>query len=43
VAATEPVVLTEHDSHQWAALDGELPVTDAVKGVLVAYNNTRTG
>jgi 8-oxo-dGTP diphosphatase len=34
VGATKPVVLQEHDVYQWAQLDGELPVTDAVKAVL---------
>ncbi|MFJ4969147.1 hypothetical protein [Streptomyces sp. NPDC088755] len=35
VAETGPVVLTEHDSHQWAAPTGELPgVTDGVRKVL---------
>ncbi|WP_316528109.1 NUDIX hydrolase [Kitasatospora brasiliensis] len=34
VEKTEPVVLTEHDAHQWA-LPGELPeVSDAVRGLL---------
>jgi 8-oxo-dGTP diphosphatase len=37
VAAAKPVVLQEHDVYQWARLDGELPVTDAVKTVLKAY------
>ncbi|WP_326754575.1 NUDIX domain-containing protein [Streptomyces hirsutus] len=35
VAETGPVVLTEHDAHQWAALTGDLPgVTDGVRKVL---------
>lgn len=35
VAATGPVVLTEHDLHQWAALAGDLPgVTDGVRKIL---------
>lgn len=35
VSGTGPVVLTEHDMHQWAALAGELPgVTDGVREVL---------
>ncbi|MEU9685358.1 NUDIX hydrolase [Amycolatopsis japonica] len=37
VAAVEPIVLEEHDDYQWARLDGELPVTEAVKVVLKAY------
>ncbi|MFJ9781066.1 NUDIX hydrolase [Amycolatopsis sp. NPDC101161] len=43
VAAAKPVVLQEHDVYQWAKLDGELPVTDAVKTVLKAYAETRQG
>ncbi|MFJ8430784.1 NUDIX hydrolase [Kitasatospora sp. NPDC094019] len=36
VEKTEPVVLTEHDAHQWA-LPGELPeVSDAVRGLLTS-------
>lgn len=37
VAAAKPVVLQEHDVYQWARLDGELQVTDAVKTVLMVY------
>lgn len=37
VTATKPIVLQEHDVYQWARLDGDLPVTDAVKTVLKAY------
>jgi 8-oxo-dGTP diphosphatase len=40
VAAAKPVVLQERDVYQWAKLDGELPVTDAVKTVLKAYAET---
>nr|WP_240521752.1 NUDIX domain-containing protein [Amycolatopsis vastitatis] len=40
VARAKPVVLQEHDVYQWARLDGELPVTDAVKTVLKAYAET---
>ncbi|MCR6484026.1 NUDIX domain-containing protein [Amycolatopsis sp. OK19-0408] len=40
VAATKPVVLQEHDVYQWAQLDSELPVTDAVKTVLKAFAET---
>jgi 8-oxo-dGTP diphosphatase len=39
VAATEPVVLQEHDEHIWSDLDGELPVTDAVQQVFNAYRD----
>jgi 8-oxo-dGTP diphosphatase len=41
VDAPEPVVLTEHDAYQWASLNEEPPVTEAVKGVLVAYRQLR--
>jgi 8-oxo-dGTP diphosphatase len=34
VEATELVVLTEHDAHQWCALAGELPVTDEVRRII---------
>jgi 8-oxo-dGTP diphosphatase len=37
VAAAGPVVLQEHDSFRWVALEDELPVTDAVKTVFEAY------
>ncbi|MFJ9080685.1 NUDIX hydrolase [Streptomyces sp. NPDC102278] len=37
VTETGPVLLTEHDLHQWAALTGDLPgVTDAVRKVLTS-------
>lgn len=36
-SATHPVVLTEHDDFQWAALNEEVPVTDAVKLVLAEF------
>ncbi|NKE55384.1 NUDIX domain-containing protein [Lentzea sp. PSKA42] len=32
-----PVVLQEHDEFQWAPIEEELPVTDAVKKVFEAY------
>lgn len=38
VAAPEPVRLTEHDAHAWAAADTELPVSDAVRGMLATYH-----
>ncbi|MFD3680380.1 NUDIX domain-containing protein [Streptomyces sp. NPDC058613] len=37
VTETGPVLLTEHDLHQWAALTGDLPgVTDGVRKVLTS-------
>lgn len=36
-STTGPVLLTEHDDFQWAAVDEEVPVTDAVKLVLAEY------
>ncbi|MFC5666353.1 NUDIX domain-containing protein [Kitasatospora misakiensis] len=36
VAKTEPIVLTEHDAHQWA-VPSELPeVSDAVRGLITS-------
>ncbi|MGH3759878.1 NUDIX domain-containing protein [Actinophytocola sp.] len=40
VAAAGPVVLQEHDAYGWAALDDDLPVTDAVKAVFNEYRET---
>ncbi|APU15967.1 MULTISPECIES: NUDIX domain-containing protein [Actinoalloteichus] len=37
VKATTPVELTEHDDHRWVLIDGDLPVTEAVKGVFATY------
>jgi 8-oxo-dGTP diphosphatase len=37
VSTTAPVILTEHDTYQWAPLVDDPPVTDAVKGILTAY------
>lgn len=34
VAATAPVVLTEHDEYRWHPLTQDAPVTDAVQSVL---------
>jgi 8-oxo-dGTP diphosphatase len=34
VAATEPVVLTEHDGYRWQSLGESAPVTDAVGKIL---------
>lgn len=42
VTATEPVRLTEHNGYQWAPLDSELPVTDAVSQVFRTYRNLRS-
>jgi 8-oxo-dGTP diphosphatase len=39
VEQVEPITLTEHDSHAWLGADLERPVTDAVRGVLVEYQN----
>lgn len=41
VAATEPVQLLEHDRYQWAPLAGDLPVTAALRSVLVRYQECR--
>jgi len=41
VARFEPVVLQEHDDYLWAALDDELPVTDAVREILRRYRGLR--
>ncbi|UGT57218.1 NUDIX hydrolase [Nocardia asteroides] len=37
VAAPGPVTLTEHDTHLWARLDGEPPVSDEVGEMLGRY------
>lgn len=37
VTATGPVQLQEHDSYLWATLGPDLPVTDAVKNVLLSH------
>lgn len=42
VDAPEPVVLQEHDEFQWAPIEDELPVTDAVKKVLEAYRELQS-
>ncbi|MFD9534686.1 NUDIX domain-containing protein [Streptomyces sp. NPDC060010] len=37
VTETGPILLTEHDLHQWATLTGDLPdVTDAVRKILTS-------
>ena len=41
VDAPEPVVLQEHDEFQWAPIEEELPVTDAVKKVLETYRQSQ--
>lgn len=43
VAKSEPVELTEHDDYTWSSLGEELPVTEAVKGVLAKYSELRKG
>ncbi|WNV83477.1 NUDIX domain-containing protein [Umezawaea sp. Da 62-37] len=40
--APGPVVLQEHDEYQWAPIEDELPVTDAVEKVFEAYRELRT-
>ncbi|MGW3993924.1 NUDIX hydrolase [Amycolatopsis sp. NPDC004772] len=37
VEATKPIELQEHDVYQWARLDDDVPVTEAVKTVIKAY------
>jgi 8-oxo-dGTP diphosphatase len=41
VTAPAPVVLQEHDAYAWSPITEELPVTDAVKGVLAKYGEVR--
>lgn len=43
VAAAEPVKLTEHDAYAWTPVTDELPVTDAVKTVLLEYRTRMPG
>jgi 8-oxo-dGTP diphosphatase len=43
VDAAEPVVLQEHDEFQWAPIEEELPVTDAVKKVFEEYRGLQAG
>ncbi|GAB2662557.1 NUDIX hydrolase [Nocardia goodfellowii] len=40
VGPAEPVELTEHDAYTWTSLVEEPPVTDAVKQVLVRYQES---
>jgi 8-oxo-dGTP diphosphatase len=42
VDAPEPIVLQEHDEFQWAPVEDELPVTDAVKKVFEAYRELQS-
>jgi 8-oxo-dGTP diphosphatase len=37
VAAPEPVKLTEHDTYAWSPFTEDMPVTDAVKVVLLKH------
>ncbi len=37
VARPEPVKLTEHDAYAWTPVTDDLPVTDAVKTLLLEY------
>jgi 8-oxo-dGTP diphosphatase len=37
VAAPDPVKLTEHEAHVWVRVTDDLPVTEAVKSVLMAF------
>ncbi|WP_016698388.1 NUDIX domain-containing protein [Actinoalloteichus spitiensis] len=41
VADAGEVRLSEHDAYVWAALNEDLPVTDAVKGVFDKYKQLR--
>ncbi|MET9262431.1 NUDIX hydrolase [Amycolatopsis sp. NPDC004079] len=40
VDRTERIALTEHDAYLWAPLDGELPVTEEVKKLLVTWRKS---
>jgi 8-oxo-dGTP diphosphatase len=40
IATPEPILLTEHDTHTWANLDEQLPVTEAVQLVLDIYRTS---
>jgi len=40
--ATDPVVLTEHDVHEWRGVDEDLPVSDAVKETLATFSVSPT-
>jgi 8-oxo-dGTP diphosphatase len=37
VAAPEPVKLTEHDTYAWSPVTDGMPVTDAVRPVLLKH------
>jgi 8-oxo-dGTP diphosphatase len=41
VRAVEPIELSEHDAYLWAPLHEDVPVTDAVRGVLKKYQELR--
>jgi len=41
VAAPEPVRLTEHDAYTWTLITDDLPVTDAVKDMLMKFREPR--
>ncbi|MFE5475664.1 MULTISPECIES: NUDIX hydrolase [unclassified Nocardia] len=43
VAATHPIHLTAHARYIWAPLDGELPVTSSIRGILDTYRNLVLG
>ncbi|GEM30542.1 hypothetical protein NN3_15490 [Nocardia neocaledoniensis NBRC 108232] len=39
VVAFEPIHLTAHARYVWAPLDGQLPVTSSIRGILSAYRD----
>ncbi|MEV0335638.1 NUDIX hydrolase [Nocardia sp. NPDC050717] len=39
VAAFEPIQLTAHARYAWTPLDGPLPVTSSIRGILGAYRD----
>jgi 8-oxo-dGTP diphosphatase len=42
VAVPEPVKLTEHDAYAWSPATDDMPVTDAVKAVLLKHQEVRS-
>lgn len=42
VNSPDPVMLQEHDTYRWAPLSEQLPVTDAVKGMLAEFPGCRS-
>jgi 8-oxo-dGTP diphosphatase len=42
VETNKPITLTEHDAYLWAELGEKVPVTEAVKDVLGAYQRPRS-